>query len=169
MNYSICFSAKSDYFAETKSLAEPAVRFYTKLYLEPFTLEETIEYTRSVFATRPDTTAIIAAWLHEKTFGHPYFLAFVCKHLSATENQIQPRQLETIWPAIFDQLGREKFRSDISQLSAQDLGLVHQFASLCESEIPAHHVGGRFHRQYFTRLVDKGLLIRTGRGLYKLY
>jgi hypothetical protein len=31
MNYSVCLSAKSDYFAETKALAEPAVRFYTKL------------------------------------------------------------------------------------------------------------------------------------------
>jgi hypothetical protein len=43
MNYSVYFSAKPDYFAETKALAEPAVRFYTKVYLEAFTLEETIE------------------------------------------------------------------------------------------------------------------------------
>jgi hypothetical protein len=169
MNYSICFSAKSDYFAETKALAEPAVRFYTKVYLEPFTLEETIEYTRSVFSTSPDTTAMIAVWLHEKTLGHPYFLAFVCKHLSAAENQIQPRQLEAIWPAIFDQLGREKFRSDISQLSAQDRALVREFASLGESEIPAHHLTGKIHRQYLARLIEKGLLVRTGRGRYKLY
>ena len=169
MNYSVCFSAKPDYFAETKSLAEPAVRFYTKVYLEPFTLEETIEYTRSVFGTSPDTTAIIAAWLHEKTLGHPYFLAFVCKRLSAQKGQIHPLNLEAIWPAIFDQLGLEKFRSDISQLSAQDLGLIHQLASLSEIEIPAHHIGGKFHRQYFARLIEKGLLIRRGRGLYKLY
>ena len=31
MNYSVCLSAKSDYVAETKELAEPGVRFYTKL------------------------------------------------------------------------------------------------------------------------------------------
>lgn len=169
MNYSICFSAKSAYFAETKTLAEPAVRFYTKVYLEPFTIEETIEYTRSVFSTSPDTTAIIAAWLHEKTLGHPYFLAFVCKHLSADKNQIQPRQLEAIWPAIFDQLGREKFRSDISQLSVQDRALVREFASLGQSEIPAHHLTGKIHRQYLARLLEKGLLVRTGRGRYRLY
>jgi AAA ATPase domain len=169
MNYSVCFSAKPDYFAETKALAEPAVRFYTKVYLEPFTVEETVEYTRSVFRTSPGTTAIIAAWLHEKTLGHPYFLAFVCKHLSAAENQIQPRQLEAIWPAIFDQLGREKFRSDISQLSAQDRALVREFASLGESEISAHHLTGTIHRQYLARLLEKGLLVRTGRGRYKLY
>src|SRR5438067_10904884 len=169
MNYSVCFSAKSDYFAETKALAEPAVRFYTKVYLEPFTLEEAIAYTRSVFATSPDTTPTIAAWLHEKTLGHPYFLAFVCKHLSATQNQIQARQLQAIWPEIFDQLGREKFRSDISRLSAQDRALVREFASLGESEIPAHHLTGKIHRQYLARLLEKGLLVRTGRGRYKLY
>jgi len=169
MNCSVCFSAKPDYFAETKSLAEPAVRFYTKIYLEPFTFEETIEYTRSVFGTSPGATARIAAWLHEKTLGHPYFLAFVCKCLSVQKGQIHPHKLEAIWPAIFDQLGREKFRSDVSQLSAQDLGLIHQLASLSETEIPTHHIGGKFHRQYFARLVEKGLLIRTGRGLYRLY
>jgi hypothetical protein len=38
MNYSVCFSAKPDYFAGTKARADPAVRFYTKFYLEPFTL-----------------------------------------------------------------------------------------------------------------------------------
>src|SRR5256884_4936453 len=82
MNYSICFSAKSDYFAETKALAEPAVRFYTKLYLQPFTLEETLEYADSALHLSPHASAAVAGWLHEKTLGHPYFLAFVCKHRS---------------------------------------------------------------------------------------
>jgi len=169
MNYSVCFSAKPDYFAETKALAEPAVRFYTKVYLEPFTFEETIEYTRSVFGTSPDPSAIIAAWLHEKTLGHPYFLAFVCKRLSTLEGQIHSHKLEAIWPAIFDQLGREKFRADIAQLSAKELGLAQQFASFSAGDIPAHHLTGKIHREHRARLVEKGVLIRTGRGRYKLY
>ena len=169
MNYSVCFSAKPDCFAETKALAEPAVRFYTKVYLEPFTFEETIEYTRSVFGTSPDPSPIIAAWLHEKTLGHPYFLAFVCKRLSTLEGQIHSHKLEAIWPAIFDQLGREKFRADIAQLSAKELGLAQQFASFSESDIPTHHLTGKIHREHRARLVEKGVLIRTGRGRYKLY
>jgi hypothetical protein len=169
MNYSVCFSAKPDYFAETKALAEPAVRFYTKVYLEPFTVEETVEYTSSAFGSSSETMAMVAAWLHEKTLGHPYFLAFVSKQLKATKSQINPQQLEAIWPTIFDQLGREKFRADISQLSVQDLAVVRQFASQGESEIPAHHLTGKIHRQYLARLVEKGLLVRTGRGRYKLY
>ena len=169
MNYSVCFAAKPDYFAGTKGLADPAVRFYTKFYLEPFTFEETLEYARSVFGLPLDISQKVAAWLHEKNLGHPYFLACICEYLMATEKQIEPHKLETNWPAILDQLGREKFLSDISQLSAKELELIHQFARLGEGEVSAKHFSGKFKREYFTRLVEKALLIRTGRGRYKLY
>ena len=73
MNYSICFSAKPDYFAETKGLADPAVRFYTKFYLDPFTLDETLDYARSVFDLSLDTSTIVAAWLQESMGGPGFF------------------------------------------------------------------------------------------------
>src|SRR5215475_2249323 len=167
LNYSICFSAKSDYFAETKALAEPAVRFYTKLYLVPFTREETLEYVRAVFPACADLDSL-TTWLHKKTLGHPYFLAFVCRQLSL-RGSLPPRRLEQIWPAIFDQLGREKFRSDISQLSAKEIELLRQFARLGEGEFAVHQFTPKFQTEYFTRLAEKGMLVRTGRGRYKLY
>jgi hypothetical protein len=102
MNYSVCFSAKPDYFAGTKSLADPAVRFYTKLYLEPSTFEEALEYARPVFGLRLDISEKVAAWLQEKTLGHPYFIACICKYLMATGRQIEPHKFETDWPAILD-------------------------------------------------------------------
>ena len=49
VNYSLCFSARSDYFSNIGSFAEPAVRFYDKVYLSSFTPEETREYTAAVF------------------------------------------------------------------------------------------------------------------------
>ena len=169
LNYSICFSAKPDFFAETKALADPAVRFYTKLYLEPFTREEIVEYTRSVFDLAPDVSEAVAAWLQEKTLGHPYFLACVCKHLTATMSWIVPQTLEQVWPAILSQLGRERFCQDLSQMSAKEQGLVHQFAGLGDGEFTPQHFTGKFQREYFARLVEKGLLIRTKRGRYRLY
>jgi AAA ATPase domain len=169
LNYCICFSAKSDYFAETKALAEPAVRFYTKFYLEPFTFQETLEYACSVFGLPLDISEKVAAWLHEKTLGHPYFLARICKYLMAITKEIESHKLETTWPAILDHLGREKFRSDISKLSAKELEFIDQFASLGKGELSAHRFSHKFQREYFARLVEKDLLIRTGRGRYKLY
>ena len=59
-----------------------------------------------------------------KNLGYAYFLDSIFKHLIATEEQIEPHKLETNWPAIRDQLGREKFRSDVSQLSAKELELI---------------------------------------------
>jgi hypothetical protein len=51
MNLSVYFTAKRDYFSGIPSFAKPAVRFYHKCALEPFTLEETTEYTRAVFGS----------------------------------------------------------------------------------------------------------------------
>ena len=167
MNYSICFTAKSDYFSETKALAEPAVRFYSKLYLSPFTREETLEYVRAVSPACSDSGSL-AAWLHKKTFGHPYFLAFVCKQLSL-QGTPQPQKMEQIWPSIFDQLGLEKFHSDISQLSGKELELIREFAMLGDGEFAVHQFTPKFQTEYFGRLAEKGLLVRTGRGRYKLY
>jgi hypothetical protein len=54
LNYSVCFSARTDYFSGIGSFAEPAVRFYDKFYLDPFTLKETGEYVQAVFGSHPD-------------------------------------------------------------------------------------------------------------------
>src|SRR5436190_17860609 len=44
INCSVCFSAPLNYFSNIRSFAEPAVRFYDKVHLEPFTQPETLEY-----------------------------------------------------------------------------------------------------------------------------
>ena len=98
MNYSVCFSAKPDYFAGTKGLADPAVRFYTKFYLEPFTFEETLEYARAVIDIPLDISERIAEWLHEKTLGHPYFLACICKYLMPQRNRLSRTSSKQVGP-----------------------------------------------------------------------
>jgi hypothetical protein len=66
-------------------------------------------------------------------------------------------------------IGREKFRSDVSQLSGKEIELLRQFAKLEEGELAVHQFTSKFQTEYFARLVEKGLLVRTGRGRYKLY
>src|SRR5439155_3452935 len=53
------------------------------------------------------------------------------------------------------------------EIERKEFELIHQFAGLGEGEVSADHFGGKFQREYFARLVGKGLLIRTGRGRYK--
>jgi hypothetical protein len=83
LNYSVCFSARGDYFSWVRNPAEPAVRFYDRLYPAPFTVEETSEYVQAVFAPYLDKRHELAEWLYKKTLGHPYFLTFVSQQLLA--------------------------------------------------------------------------------------
>lgn len=85
LNFSAVFSAKPDYFSGVHSFAEPAVRFYSKLLLAPFTFDETFEYAQAVFQADANVQPL-ALWLYEKTLGHPYFLAFTCRELLARGN-----------------------------------------------------------------------------------
>jgi len=165
MNFSVCFSAKPEYFSGVHSFAEPAVRFYSKLVLAPFTFGETSEYTRAVFEQRANVQSL-AQWLYEKTLGHPYFLAFICRELVASGGSTSPSQL---WPEISARLEREKFQSDLAQLSEKDIALLRTLAVTGQDEFSPTPFAKQFQHEYFGRLTDRGLLIRAGRGRYKLY
>ena len=164
MNFSVCFSAKPDYFSGISNFAEPAVRFYSKIILAPFTFEETCEYTTAVFDGHADT-ASLAKWLYDKTLGHPYFLAFISRELLA-HGSTSPAHA---WREISARLEREKFESDLAQLSEKDVGLLRTLAASDEHEFSPTPFVKQFQYEYFRRLTDRGLLIRSGRGRYKLY
>lgn len=164
MNFSVCFSAKPDYFSGIGSFAEPAVRFYSKIGLAAFTFEETCEYTRAVFDGRDDFAAL-AQWLYDKTQGHPYFLAFISRELLTRENA-SPAEA---WHGISARLEREKFDSDLAQLSEKDIALLRALAASQDNEVSPTPFVKQFQYEYFRRLTERGLLIRSGRGRYKLY
>ena len=53
------------------------------------------------------------------------------RHIGFWQNEpLRPEQLdfEQAWPSIFEQLSREKFRSDVSQLSAKEFELLRRAA-----------------------------------------
>ena len=167
VNYSLCFSARSDYFSDIRSFAEPAVRFYDKIYLSSFTPLETDEYTVAVFG---DSVEIrhLSSWLYEKTFGHPYFLAFVSRQLlSLAQGHVS--EPERFWPAIFKRLEQEKFRSDLAHVTEREVQLLRDVANAPIEEIGPRELSNRYERKYFSRLTEKALLLRVGRGRYKLY
>jgi len=169
MNYSVCFSARSDYFSAIRSFAEPAVRFYTKYYLEAFSEEETTEYTEAAFRTHSEKLHGLSRWLYEKTLGHPYFVAFICRELLACTQGSVPESPDHLWPNVFQELERNKFRLDLAQVPERELELLKTLAGAQRDEINPRHFIPAFQYAHFGRLTEKGLLIRTGRGRYKLY
>lgn len=77
-----------------------------------------------------------------------------------------PNQL---WPEIFIRLEREKFQADLAQLSEKDIALLRALAAAGEHEFAPAPFARNFQYEYFRRLTERGLLIREGRGRYKLY
>lgn len=169
VNLSVCFSARRDYFSGVRNFAEPAVRFYNKCALEPFTLEETLEYTQAAFAGTRLDSGKLAEWLFGKTLGHPYFLAFISRELWGHYRARPFTNATPIWPAVFRRLEQIKFTADLAQLSQKELALLQAIAADDQDEFNPAPFVQQFHYQYFKRLAEVGLLIRTGRGRYKLY
>jgi hypothetical protein len=151
----------------TGQLAEPAVRFYDKAYLNSFSLAETSEYVDAIFGTAVNH-AEFTQWLHSKTCGHPYFMAFVCRQfaeLTCTGGKLDAAQH---WWEIFRRLENEKFSADLAHVTDREVRLLRAVAR-CEEEEINRKAFTDYARIYFTRLTDKGLLMRTGRGHYRLY
>lgn len=129
VNCSVCFSAPLNYFSDIRSFAEPAVRFYDKVHLEPFTPTETLEYVAAVFGPKTANIEGFSEWLQEKTHGHPYFMAFICRQVATlVDGSLARNDAVHYWPAIFAQLEKEKFRSDLAQVPESELQLLRLLA-----------------------------------------
>jgi hypothetical protein len=114
-------------------------------------------------------TQLLADWLFSKTLGHPYFLAFISRELWSDYHARPFANAAHLWPAVFSRLEQGKFRNDLAQLSEKEVGLLRAIARNDHEESNPAPFAQKFPHIYFKRLADKGLLIRAGRGRYKLY
>jgi hypothetical protein len=112
--------------------------------------------------------AEFAQWLHSKTRGHPYFMAFICRQFADLTRAGDKLNATEHWQEIFHRLEKEKFSADLPQVTDREVQLLRALARCEEQEINRKQFAD-YARMYFTRLTDKGLLIRTGRGHYRLY
>lgn len=75
----------------------------------------------------------------------------------------QRERFRRYWAQRSKKLGR------LAQLSEKKIALLRAIAKSEENEFNPAPFVQKFHPQYFKRLGDSGLLIRAGRGRYKLY
>jgi predicted transcriptional regulator of viral defense system len=76
---------------------------------------------------------------------------------------------EPLWPVIFRRLEHEKFRSDLAQVTEREVQLLRDVAKAGNNEVSPRQMTDQYERKYFSRLTEKALLLRVGRGHYKLY
>lgn len=168
----LVFTASQELFHNIKQIAEPAVRFFEKFYLDTFRIDETRE-----FLTKPiERTELTVAftmdsinYLHNRTDGHPYFLAFIAQRLVdlMDSGEINIEFIEKYWELIFKELIEEKFERDISGISPEKEKILVGIASTDDDVVPLKEVGG--FRQYYSELTHDNLLKKVGRGKYMLY
>ncbi|PYT69006.1 MAG: hypothetical protein DMG39_19525 [Acidobacteria bacterium] len=75
-------------------------------------------------------------------------------------SEIQPDRLEPSWPAILGQLGREKFRLDVSQLSAKEFDLIHQCRAGCRRRVEKDLAMSGPIRPWIVEVCERGLRCR---------
>lgn len=170
-NYSICFSAHSGYFGAIRELAEPATRFYQKIYLKEFSINETKELFKKVRETSNITVETsVVEQIHRLSLGHPYFLCFIINSLMTMirEGVIDSLGFKQLWPAIFDRMGESKFSEDFSHITNGERKFLLSIAGEEVNELSPTDVK-KHPRVYFSRLTEKNLLRRIDRGKYKLY
>lgn len=171
-NYSICFTAHSGYFGSIRELAEPATRFYQKIYLKRFTIQETKDLFKKIKEISKITISnAIIEQIHLLSLGHPYFLCFIANSLItlAGEGSIEDAsKFKQLWPVIFERMGESKFSEDFAHVTNGEKKFLLSIAKEKGNELSPTDVK-KYPRVYFTRLTEKNLLQRLNRGKYSLY
>lgn len=170
-NYSICFSAYSGYFGAIRELAEPATRFYQKIYLKGFSIDETKEFFIKIKETSKITVETpVVEEIHRLSLGHPYFLCFIINSFITLlgEGRIDSSEFKQLWPIIFERMGESKFSEDFSHVTNGEKKFLLSIAKGKSDELSPTDVK-KHPRVYFTRLTEKNLLRKLDRGKYKLY
>jgi hypothetical protein len=70
---------------------------------------------------------------------------------------------------VFRRIEEGKFNADLERLSEKEVALLRAAALTEQSQFNPAPFAQQYPHQYFKRLVEAGLLIRTGRARYTLY
>jgi predicted transcriptional regulator of viral defense system len=66
-------------------------------------------------------------------------------------------------------INSNEFRSDLAHVTEREVQLLRDVANAPIEEIGPRKLSNQYERKYFSRLTEKALLQRVGRGRYKLY
>ena len=175
-NYSLVISCNPSVF-EAPAM-EPVTRFFEKRELEPFdrgevweALNRPLEYLREM-EVKLDLSFEegYADRLLEWTKGYPYFVKFVTRELALKYKKVRANQLEEHRAELVEAMGREKFRRDFESAGERGQQILTRMAKTGEEEFRASQFKDIPHYQsYLNLLKDRGLLLRSRRGVYSPY
>jgi len=163
-------------FEEIIDLAEPFARFFHPFYLEPFELEGTreaivkrIKASKLKLHVKDDAISTI----HNKTEGHPYFVMFTMYELInavGSKKQMAREDFERHWPSIVETLENSVFKGRLTRVSEKEREVLIRISMKDELWVsPSMIKSIKGTPEFFSRLEQKGLLIKKERGQYQLF
>jgi hypothetical protein len=175
-NYSLVVTAPSLLFSEIAETAEPVLRFFKRFDLKPFTFDEAKEAVNvrlQVVGSKIVVDDKVIEIIARKTEGHPYLIMFAMFELLTLTRGCTEIGIETFernWPKIEDSFGSSIFSQKFQTASDRERELMIEIAETEKDFVSPSDVKGlRGATELFSRLEKKELLLRHGRGKYRLF
>jgi hypothetical protein len=175
-NFALVLTGPRILFEEIIDLAEPFTRFFYPFYLEPFELDGTTQaiikrIKVSKLGLQIADEAI--ASIHDKTEGHPYFVMFAMYEIVnaiGSKKQISQDDFDKCWPSVVASLENNVFRNRLARVSKREKEVLSRI-SILDNELvsPSEIKSVRGATEFFSRLEQKGLLLKKERGQYQIF
>ena len=164
-------------FEATRDVAEPVTRFFERMKLGMFSLEDTKEAIQTPLrqlntGISVEEDAITMIW--EKSLGHPFFLTFIMRDLVNRHLYLQKRspiRLKDVmenWQETLAHLQDDKFHMEWKNATPAERNVLLALATKSKEESLVETVGKK-GSGLLNRLLKKGLITKQERGNYELY
>ncbi|MDG6908722.1 MAG: hypothetical protein JRN20_23390, partial [Nitrososphaerota archaeon] len=175
-NYSLVVTAHSELFTKLADIAEPVLRFFKRFELKPFTYEdarEAIDKRLDAVGSELDVDDGVIRSIVDLTAGHPYILMFTMFELLMKQKgakRIDNDSFQEAWSSIERDIGETIFSEKFSGASEKERELLLKIAVNGAKEFaPTDFRSVRGVNELCSRLADKELLLKLGRGKYTLF
>lgn len=173
-NFSLAIGGKEALFFKAKELAEPFTRFFDRFKLDAFNLDSTKQAILKPIKLSNVNMSMdedVIKKIYTLTEGHPYFIHFIMQDLvNTSKRKIDLDFFNKNFKTLSEHLAKDKFDLDFASASDTEKEVLIKIANIKSEEVELKtikHIPDV--RKYLERLVDKNLIIKTDRGLYKIY
>jgi len=174
--YPLVITGPDGLFEAVHDVSEPVTRFFERMPLGPFSLDDTREAVMAPLRAvgnpiRVESGAVEALW--RLTDGHPFFVTFAMRDIirdavASGREEVAEADVNSLWPAIAEHLAKERFEVEWQSATPAERNVLRALAQGPE-DAPVTKTLGRSGTALLGRLLRKGLVVRSGRGEYRLY
>lgn len=161
-------------YPEMHDKAEPFTRLFERFDLEPFDLQGTRQLIEKPLETEKINLKLsgdVIEKIHEITEGHPYFVTLVMRDLlnKKQNGRLSLKEFTGFYPDLTEHFARIKFNGDYARATDAEKEVLMKMAKSAKTEVSPSEIGGRAKSKLLERLTDKELVVKMGRGRYRLY